>query len=246
MATEYCYDIRGPHFIEQGSSSTIEMPIYRGASLATPSAGTVAIFDGSGTTKLAATAVTATNPIATYEIAGSVTTDEPFATDWWCVWTLTVSGEDVVVRNRAILCLYLPPITVSNATILRREPTFNQYPRSWTSWQPVIEDVHYSTLVRLLEEGKDPHKISTPYSLHDYQLFTALAIIAELQSTLAVGEDRYSVKAERYRAMAEERWNAARFSYDLDEDGDTDATGQPTGGVLFTSMAPQWWRGRIS
>jgi len=247
VSTLYTIEFRSPHYIEQGVSTTMEAPMYNGASLVAPSSGTVTVYDGSGSEVVSAGTVIITNDIATYQFAAADTTSLDVSMDWWVVWDL-VKGLDnieedfhIVSRNQAALCKYILRPTVSNQTILTREPTFTGYPRGETSWQKQISDVYHDTLTRLIEEGREPHRITSPYSLHAYQRAKVLEIVAELQASLAVGgADRWTTKAEMYREMAEAAWLSVRFEYDTDDDGDSDAEGQAIPGVLYTSRPPTW------
>lgn len=240
MSTDYQIEFRAPHYIVRGADTVLEAPVYLDASPVAPSAGTITIYDGNGTAVVSAAAVTITTGIATYTVLGTTTASLDLSSDWWVVWSLTVAGAPVSARNAAALVRYLYRCPVSHAMILKREPTFTAWPRTQSSWRPQIEEAWDEILGRLLEDGRQPHLITTPHSLRRPALYLALSLIAELQATLAVGADRYSAKAAHYHELYEESWNATNFGYDTDEDGDTDAEGVSPAGVVYLSRPPSW------
>lgn len=244
MATEYQIEFRAPHVIEKGVATTIDAPVFNGASAVAPSAGTVTIYDGGGT-KIVDAANIAINAsdIAEYEVTAASTTGEEPASDWWVEWTLTVSGETVKARNQAILAPWQIRPSVTNRLILKREPTFTKYPAGEASWQDQIEEAWDYCLNRLLQEGKNPHQITSPFSLREPLTLKSLEYIAEAQATYIAGQNRLSDKAARYREEFEAAWGHMRFDVDTDDDGDADETGESGQAVVYLSKPPagQWW-----
>src|SRR5688500_15959999 len=102
--------------IEQARNTTIVCKTYRAGAIATPTSGTITLFDAAGNVVVDEAAVTVSNGWATYTVLGTLTDDLEVETGWRAEWTLTMPDGEVHVFRTAemVLCLCAPspPVTV--------------------------------------------------------------------------------------------------------------------------------------
>lgn len=222
-------------------TTSVEALVYSGTSNVTPATGTLTITKADGTAVV--DAQSPTNGV--YSVASAATTSESAASDWLAVWSYSISSTTVRAPNRVIATKYVLRNPVSNASLLVRQPTWNVYPTGQTSHQNTLDAVWGDTLNRLLDEGRQPHRIRNPYGLAPFVTFESLARIADQRAPYVQDQDVMKEWADRYRGMAEKAWAAMRLDTDDDDDGDVDTTQQPADGVIYTSDTPPWawgWR----
>lgn len=242
MGTAYQIRRAFPAYLERGVVNTTSLPVWYGSAAVAPTSGTYSLYDSAGEAIVSAQSVTVTNDVATYTLTPADT--RALGEGYREEWALVLAGETHYFRSPAALVRRQLYSVVTNGDLLARHPELaNFYPAGQTSWQPQIYEYGHKTVMRrIIAAGKRPYLVTSPDAFYEPELFWTLAGIFRLSSTTStVGPSKYAELADRYEAKAEAAWASVRMEYDEDHDGDTDSTGQPAVGVIYTSNPPPYW-----
>tara|TARA_R110002020_G_scaffold6340_3_gene26694 strand:+ start:605 stop:1312 length:708 start_codon:yes stop_codon:yes gene_type:complete len=210
--------------IERGLDQTVELKVYRDGALVAPSAVTVSLYDSSGAAKVDGATATIAASFSTYEITAATTTDLSLGEGWRIEWTATISGSTYIFRNDAALVRRLLYPVVTDADLFRRASSLN--PASSTSitslsnYQDYLDEAWVEINNRLINSGRRPNLIISPYSLRESQLYLTLALIFEDLSTRL--NEAYEFRADEYRKAYERSWTEVRALIDSDDSGEAD------------------------
>lgn len=229
-----------PDVLARGRANTVQMPLYRDASLVVPSSGTFTLYDPNGTAIVDAASITIASSIATYTISDSIlpATATPLGEGWREAWSLTVGGvARGYERTAALARIQLAP-TITDADILGSYPAWGRAKgTALTSFQGFIDEAWKRVVQRLLREGHLPYLIRTPDSLREAHLHLACALTARgLKPSTGTGESSWLEDAQYHETQYGISWTAANWQSDYDHDGKVDDpnTRQRHGAVVHT------------
>ena len=238
----YRADLTLPVYLERGRQHTISLPVYdeAGSLVAPDAADTVSVLRPDGTALVDAQTITVSGSIATYAV--TATSSETLGEGWQVVWDLTFGSETqraykvdaAVVRQH----LYL---TVANVHLLQRHPELaDLYPENETSWDDAISAAWTTARIRLLQNGRRPYLVLSPWALHEAVLCLALANVFRTCSTYTDQEARYTALAAEYQERWRHEWDQVKLTYDNNNDGTPDEGEQGTAApaVTFLSAPP--------
>lgn len=233
-AAPYTARIPVPYDIVRGQATTLRCPVYRDATLVSPSSGTCTVYDSSSVV-VSTGATTLSSSVSTYTFtpASSLTLGE----GWRVEWSLTISSVVHVFRSDAALVrMALYPV-VSDQDLYRRVSGLNPSgaaPLSTlTTYQDYIDEAWTTLVLRLISKGNRPALISSPSALREVHILLTLAFIFE---DLAVRiEVRLAEDAARFREMYESEWSRLNFSYDTSDTGQSSAARRAARGPVILS-----------
>lgn len=215
-----------------------------------PSGGTISIYDESGQLVVEDEPVVLDNDDLTYEVLPAMVPATLSLSDRWQVrWKVSFPGKpDQLITQPAHLCRSRILPVISDYHLLRRHSDLNNLlPADQPSWQSYLDDAWEDIQIRLLEMGRRPYLILSPFSLKGVHTAMTLARIFRDLSTYTQGPGKYAELASHYEEEAEKLWGSIRFDYDFDEDGfvsdedEINAAGEP---VVYLSATPGFWRSR--
>lgn len=173
-----------PLVLRRSTSSTVRWPLRYGSGAAlvevVEAGSTWTMLSPSGASLVAAAALSVVSGIAqaTYTAASTVDLGEGYQVDAKIV---LASGGAFEVREQAIVVQYLPPCTVSEATLYKAWPELehrvpqSQGPRgSGVGWQPQIDAAYEELIRRLLSDSRTPWTIVDAVGAHDWLLARAV------------------------------------------------------------------------
>lgn len=229
MATpaRYSTDFRTVDLIARGVTTIVRCPVYRAGALATPSAGTVTIYDDANTAIVTAANVTITDGVAVYSVAGATTTGLTLSDGWRISWSLTLPDAAVyVAENSAALCRHVPQMPVAEAAIYARVPALNPDNPGRIStrrdYSSTLEDAWTQIREMLLAKGRRHELIVTATRLREPMLLLVLALVFEDLATGMQDGSAHRATATEYRRQFSLAWGALSFEYDQDDDGQPD------------------------
>lgn len=239
-----------PTWLERGRDNTVTLPVYRDGALVVPSAGTLSVYDAANVAIVDAQAVTVVDGVATYAIAAATLPSTLALSDRWREeWTLTLDGvARVFVRGAGLVRSRLYPVV----TDLDLTETHTEL-RQWmaddsTSLQSYIDSAWASVQLRLIEQGRWPYLILSPYALREAHLCLSLARCFRdyASSAAGTGVGKYAELAAQYQEQYDQAFARLRLQYDADEDGQIDVDEESVSGdsVLYTNMPGAWTRTR--
>jgi hypothetical protein len=221
---DYQARIGRPLYLERERPTYLEIGLYTGGALATPSSGTISIYDASETAKVSADAVTVTGSKATYTLLAATVASSSYGPGWRVEWSLTMpDGYVHVIRQQASLvrCRLAPMVT--DADLLARHPDLTTHrPSTWTSWETMIEQGWIAVEDRLESLGRRPYLVLSPEALRAIHLAATLGLIARGLCGAGDPANRWTALAEHYEAEAEAAWSRLHLVYDEDDDGRDD------------------------
>jgi len=169
-----------PLVLRRSTLSTVRWPLRYGSGAAlvevVEAGSTWTMLDPAGASLVSAAALTVTGGIAqaTYTAASTVDLGEGYQVDAKIV---LAAGGAFEVREQAIVVQYLPPCTVSEATLYQAWPELqhrvpqSQGPRgSAVGWQPQIDTAYEELIRRLLSDSRQPWTIVDSVGAHEYLL----------------------------------------------------------------------------
>jgi len=91
---------------------------------------------------------------------------------------------------------------------------------SLTTYQSYLDEAFLEIQNRLINTGRRPNLVISPYSLRDVHLYLTLALIFEDLSTRL--NEAYELRAQKYRAHYERCWGELKMLIDTDDSGEAD------------------------
>lgn len=224
VAAEYAPRFDVADLIQRGLATVLRCPVYRDGQLAEPSAGTVTLYDDSNTAIVNAAAVTVTDKIATYSLAGATTATLELARGWRVEWALTMpDGVTHTYRNEAGLVRCVPFPVVSDQALYRRVPALDPAGPApltrYATFQHFIDEAWVVLRNRLDEMGTRVELVVSPARLREpHMLLTISMIFADL----AARNPAHQASADSFARQYEAAWARASVEVDEDDDGDGD------------------------
>jgi len=220
--------IQAPLFIQRAKTQTLRLPVYTDGEPVTITSGTITIYDESGNKKVDTAAITVdSDGYASYSLSSATipVTLEP-AEDWHVEWVLLIDSETHTFRQDAALVIRLLYPVITDVDLRRCHADLsNLLPPNKSSWQDYIDEAWDRITHRLLEQGRRPYLIMSPWSLREVHLNLTLALIMTDLETYSTGRGKYAELADRYHKAFEERWGKLTFTYDASHENDmTSAT----------------------
>lgn len=233
---DYTARLLGPYYLERGRPNELVLGMYRDGALVAPSAGTVSVFDASGTARVDAAAVTVTDSQATYTVLSAVTSSLALESGWRVEWSLSMPDTFVhVVRADAALarCRLHPVIT--DADLLARHSDLTALrPSSMASYQGYVDEAWREIVARLEAAGRRPYLVLSPEALRPVHLNGTLAIIFRDFGGTGAEDNKWSRLAEHYETAYQAAWGSVSLVYDETDSGSAS-------GVRRAGMQPSVW-----
>lgn len=210
--------------IERARNNTLTCPVYDGAMLAHPSAGTCTIRTTDGIISTGAATVGAPSHIAAYTITAAEMSGLNYSDDVSVEWALTMpDGVVHTFRSEGAICRVSGQQRVAPVDLYRLEPYLN--PDSTGSvWSQSGADqcieAHLEVETDLWLAGRRPYLVVSQAALRRVELLTALRMCCEALAT--TGRATYAEKAQRYMEQLRATKAAATLHYDTDGDGRID------------------------
>jgi len=232
-----------PDIFERGVVNILKCPVYISGALTAPTSGTVSIYDASGAALVSAQSVTITSNIAQYSYTPASTLS--LSEDWYVVWDLVIGDETYRFQNEAMLVKSRLVCPVTTSDIWKLVPSLDQTgskpmtAMTAAAQDGLIQEAWNSVQLKLIQAGRRPWLVVSPYALRDVVINTALALIfAALSSRL---DDAFTPQSMRYYELAENAWKLVKLKHNEDDDNAIDA------GRISGSKRPAvvWLGGRI-
>ena len=231
-----------PRSVERNRATTLTLTVTDTltGTVQTPSAATVAIWDGASVI-LAATAATTLGSggySCTYSLLAATIPDSASLTDQWLeVWTLTVGGVEHTFQVTGYLCRRAYHPTLTDADLIGAHPQLaNLRPPGYTTYGTWLDEAQGWIERKLIQRGRRPELIFDVWALRDAHLYYALSLIFRAFSSSA-GSGRYADLTDRYVSMAQDEMKALKFRYDKAETGTVDSNMQESSNapIMLTS-----------
>ena len=225
---EYQAQFDLPELIERGRTTPLACRTWHAGSLATPSGGTVSVFDAAGVAVVDSASVTVANGVATYSVLGTLTDDLALDDGWRVSWTLTMpDGLVHEFSNEASLVRCAPAPSITEAVLYARCPsldptTANAISRR-TEYSQQIREAWVELSTALAAEGWRPELVLSPSALRKPHALLTLALIFDDLATR--NNPAYLETARSYREQYVSAFASMRpFRYDTDDDGAAEPT----------------------
>lgn len=209
-----------PDIMERGRANALSCPLWQDGAEVAPSSGTVTIWDGSGTEKVSAAAVTVVSSVATYSYTPAASED--WGPGWRVEWSLVVATVTHVFRNDGSLVRNVLYPVVTDADLFRRhralDPSSASPLSSVSDFQAYLDEAWATLQGRLIAKGDRPNLILSPSALREPHLTLTLAgIFADFATSL---NETYSEMATDYRQQYQDAWADLNFIYATSDDAD--------------------------
>jgi len=239
IAVAYSPRVDGPLLVQRGRDTTLALAVYRGGSLATPSAGTFALYNAENASVVTG-ATTQVGGVASYTVLGSTTTALALGDAWRTEWALTMpDGVVHTFREPGALVRCVPAMAASDADIWRRVPTLSPHQPGvqplipGMTLQPYLEEAWREISQRLLRAGRRPWLVVGTSELVTPHVLLTLALVFESLTTRA--NEAYLEQAKLYRQQYESAWSQVSLTYDVGDDGQADTAPVTAAGSLWTN-----------
>jgi len=230
----------GLETIERGRDNLIKCPVYRDGALVAPSAGTVTVYNASGTAIVDAASVTVSGSVAEYTITAATVASESFGDGWAVEWALTLASLPVNFRTDAALVRRQLFPSITDADLFRRlpslDPSGNAPITSSANYQDRLDESWDMIVRRLLAEGVLPWVVTDAAAFREAHITLALSLILRDLAVRTEGSGYYAEEAREYRQEYEKAWRGARYRVDRNDDGIPDDLDR-------SSTAPTVWMG---
>lgn len=243
--------ITKPRSVERGRNTTLTLTVTDTltGTVQTPSAATVAIYDGS-TQILGATAATtlgAGGYSATYSLSAATIPATIRLTDQWLeVWVVTIGGVEYEFQITGYLCRRAYHPTLTDTDLIALHPQLSSIrPPGYTTYGTWLDEASAWVETRLIQQGRRPELVFDVWSLRYAHLYYALSLIFRALSS-SVGAGRYADLAAEYDEKAHDEMRRLKFRYDKDQTGTVDYPEQETQNapIVITSAPTRrygWW-----
>lgn len=208
-------DIPYPRWIVAGASQTLTFPVYEGAALVAPASGTFSLLGMDGS-ELVSGAVTVSSSVATYALPAQ---DETLGTGYLEVWSLVFSGiTHRMVRDAALVRRELYPV-LNDTALTTVHPALKKrlLATGVTSYQAQRDEAWSQIMLRLMEDGRYPYLILSPWSLRTVHLYLTLHLLYD------GGGSDFTAQAATYLERYEQEWKRLSLTYDTSNDEVVDA-----------------------
>ena len=210
-----------PTTLVRAAANDLVLDLREFGGIVQPSAGTITVYDETGTTIVNAQAVTITDDQATYTNAAvTLPVTLPLSDKWRIVWTMTVDSDAVPVNQQAYLVRNELRPVISDVHLYRRQAGLRDLlPADQPSWQDQRDDAWEDIQGMLIEGGKRPYLVLSSWSLKKPHTHLALARIYRMLATFTSGKGKYAEMADYYDEAFASDWAGLTLDYDYDEDG---------------------------
>jgi len=243
--TLYAPRIRIHQVLARGKAATVTLPIYRDGALVVPASGTYNLVDESGTDVIAASAVTVSGDIATYNIAAPQLPDTLNLSEGYMEhWALVIGGDTFnFKRPCAIARSYLYPVVSDIDLEAQYSDLSSLKPASMTSYQTYIDEAWYQIILRLRELGNLEYLIMDPQALRMSHINLSCYLIFKDFDSSGLGEGRYLDLAKHHREAFSDCFKRQNWRYDLDSNDQMDDPNKRRAGqsVIYTCAPPPYW-----
>jgi hypothetical protein len=217
-----------PDLIERNRDTDLVCRTYRAGAIATPTSGTITIYDRSDTVIVNAAAVTISGGWATYTVAAATTSALELEDGWRVEWTLAMpDGETHTFRNEGVLCRCAPAPVVTEETLYARCPALRpkvaggRNPISARSeYAEVIDEAWIELSNHLLSEAARPERVLSPSAMRHAHLSLTLALVYE--DLAGRNNPAHIEMARHYRELYSSALARLDLAYDADDDGRAD------------------------
>lgn len=233
-----------PDDIVRAADTTITLPVYEEGSLKTPASGTITIKDESDTEIVSAAAVVIVDGVASYTVTAATVPDTLSLSDRWMeYWTLVIDGTTHVFRRPAALVLDLLYPVLTDQDMLDEYTEVRRWlAEDRSSLSNYIDAAWRDIVVRLIEDGRRPYLILSPYSLRPAHMHLAASKAFRDFGASASKDGKYSKMSETEYKRYTEAWSRMTLRYDYSEDGlaneAADVSSEP---VTFLAMPTDTW-----
>jgi len=222
--TQYAPRFDVVDLIQRGLTMDVVCPVYRGAQLVAPSAGTITIYDDSAVAVVSAANAPIVNGVATYTVSSATTTGRDLARGWRLEWALTMpDGVVHTFRNESGLVRCVPFPVLSEPALYRRCPALDPSGAAPITraidYQAAIDDAWVTIRNRLDEMGTRVELVVSPTRLRESHLLLTLHIIF---ADLASRNPAHQASADAYHKQYEAAWARSSLEVDENDDGDGD------------------------
>lgn len=242
--TLYAPRIRIHQVLARGKAATVTLPIYRDGALVVPASGTYNLVDESGVDVIAASAVSISGSIATYNIAAPQLPDTLNLSEGYMEhWALVIGGDTFnFKRPCAIARSYLYPVVSDIDLEAQYSDLASLRPASMTSYQTYIDEAWFQIIIRLRELGNLEYLIMDPQALRMAHINLSCYLIFKDFDSSGLGEGRYLDLAKEHRSQFANSMDM-NFRYDLNQDGIQDDPNKRRAGqsVIYTCAPPPYW-----
>lgn len=214
----------------------LSCPTYLAGAVATPTDGTVNLYDPNHELIADAEPVAVLNGIATYTVPGATTSALEVGRGWRVEWALEMPDGDVHdFVNEVILCRSIPHPVVTERTLYARVPSLDPAGpaaiSARTEYRSFLEESWTQIRNLLLARENRAELILTPSVLREPHVLLTLALVFE---DLATRLNAAHVEiAKSYRAQFDASWASLDLrDYDSDDDGEAD-TARPARGSTW-------------
>ena len=243
--TLYAPRIRIHQVLARGKAASVTLPIYRDGALVVPASGTYNLVDESGVDVIAASAVTVSGSIATYNIAAPQLPNTLNLSEGYMEhWSLVIGGDTFnFKRPCAIARSYLYPVVSDIDLEAQYSDLASLRPASMTSYQTYIDEAWYQIIIRLRELGNLEYLIMDPQSLRMSHINLSCYLIFKDFDSSGLGEGRFMDLAREHREQFSASMDRINFRYDENEDGNQDDPNKRRAAqsVIYTCAPPPYW-----
>jgi len=244
----YSARFRSTETIERGRTQVLSCPTMRAGATATPSGGTFTLYRPDQTQLVAPSAVTIAGGIATYSLAGGVTTAELLSEGFLVEWALAMpDGTVQTFRNDAAVCRRTLFPVISDTDLLMRHSDLSALLGGAASYQAYIDEAFFTICNRLIAQGRRPCLVIQPSALREAHLMLTLHLIFLDFQTSAGDSGRWQALASYYGTAYESAWGQIRFVYDEADENLVDVSKKKAAtSVVWTGGRGDslitWWR----
>lgn len=240
MAASYQPQTPLPARLVRGVATLSELPVYVDSVLTAPDSGTYTLTRPDGSKAVDVQNVTVTSSVATYTV--TLASTEVVGDGWQESWSLVFGATTRVFERDAGCVLRAYRSVISTADCLQRHPELaNQYPQGDSTAEKFVDEAQITVALWLLQQGRDPWLVVSPYSFREPQLLWALCFWFRALATYAGDASRFQYYADKYEADARKALESMRLTYDDNADNHPDAgeAGQGAGALLLLSDPPR-------
>ena len=242
--TLYTARYSGPELLERSRDNLVKSPIYRDGALASPTSGTITIYDSSNVKVVDGAAITVSGSVAQYSVSGATLSAYPFNDGWRVEWSLLMPDSIVHLfqRSASLVRRRLYPVITDDDLIEAHSDLSTLRPSNLSSYQPYIDAGWHDIIDMLQNAGNFPYLVMEPSAFRRVHLYKTLELISRDFSTSFGDGSKWDTLAEVYDQKFETNWGRLNFIYDRDDDGLADSRKRPASAVMWLGVG----RGRRS
>jgi hypothetical protein len=241
--------MHGPLYLVRGQSQALTFEVLWPSSqpLTVDPSATLTLYDQNMEKVLDAQPLTYSDPNTGGDGGLSTTTTIPTTTSLSDLWLAEVHIDNQILRQPVMLVLRaLHPVITESDLLSYHADLRNQIPPGQTSWDTKIQEAWKVIESRLMEDGRRPYLVMSPYSFREVHLYATLAAIFRDLETYSTGRGKFAELAAHYQDLFDKRWGKLKLTYDYAQEGKpgsakTGTAGQP---VIFLGGNPHSTSGR--